>query len=318
VDLRRFIHSGIAASAIGHLSVLATILILAEVHPFGSVTAEPIKVDIVSPAEAPPAPKLKETPPTETPPTPQLQLPDISDRPVESEAAAKPQPAAAKSQKAADKAAEKAAAEAVQQPAAAPPQPAPQPSQAAAQPAQPAAQPPQPSKPEPRQPAPSASQQPPAPPPPPPPSAALPSLSAIPAAIPQEPDVSIKYHVLLGLPSEHVGGFDAPAYKAADVDDSHIAAFRRHLKTCSVLPKSVAATDPIKIMLRISMTPDGKLASEPILVEASASAKGPALMQSAIHALQACQPYAMLPADRYGEWKVLDLSFTPQDFTGAS
>ena len=33
---------------------------------------------------------------------------------------------------------------------------------------------------------------------------------------------------------------------------------------------------------------------------------------------EACQPYAMLPADRYGEWKVLDLSFTPQDFAGAS
>ena len=62
------------------------------------------------------------------------------------------------------------------------------------------------------------------------------------------------------------------------------------------------------------MTPDGKLAAEPILIEASASAKGPALMQSAIAALEACQPYAMLPADRYGEWKVLDLSFTPQDF----
>ena len=39
-------------------------------------------------------------------------------------------------------------------------------------------------------------------------------------------------------------------------------------------------------------------------------------MQSAIERLQACQPYAMLPADRYGEWKVLDLSFTPQDFAG--
>jgi hypothetical protein len=26
----------------------------------------------------------------------------------------------------------------------------------------------------------------------------------------------------------------------------------------------------------------------------------------------------MLPADRYGEWKVLDLSFTPQDFASSS
>ena len=64
------------------------------------------------------------------------------------------------------------------------------------------------------------------------------------------------------------------------------------------------------------MTPDGRLAADPVLLEASASAKGPLLMQSAIEALQACQPYAMLPADRYREWKVLDLGFTPQDFTG--
>jgi hypothetical protein len=41
-------------------------------------------------------------------------------------------------------------------------------------------------------------------------------------------------------------------------------------------------------------------------------------MQSAISALQSCQPYAMLPADQYNEWKVLDLSFTPLDFGGAS
>jgi hypothetical protein len=66
------------------------------------------------------------------------------------------------------------------------------------------------------------------------------------------------------------------------------------------------------------MTPEGKLAASPILIEASASAKGPALMQGAVTALQACQPYAMLPVDRYGEWKVLDLSFTPQDFSGSS
>ncbi|MEH2542992.1 MULTISPECIES: hypothetical protein [unclassified Bradyrhizobium] len=38
-------------------------------------------------------------------------------------------------------------------------------------------------------------------------------------------------------------------------------------------------------------------------------------MQGAIRALSACQPYAMLPVERYGEWQVLDLSFTPQDFT---
>ena len=58
----------------------------------------------------------------------------------------------------------------------------------------------------------------------------------------------------------------------------------------------------------------GKLGASPLLIEATASEKGPLLLKSATEALQACQPYAMLPRDRYGEWKVLDLDFTPRDF----
>jgi hypothetical protein len=62
VELRRIIHSGIAASAVVHLSLLAMVLIYAEVHPFGSVTAEPIAVDIVSPEEAAPKPDAEPPP----------------------------------------------------------------------------------------------------------------------------------------------------------------------------------------------------------------------------------------------------------------
>ena len=76
-------------------------------------------------------------------------------------------------------------------------------------------------------------------------------------------------------------------------------------------------TDDVKVKLRVFMGQDGKLSAEPQLIEASASAKGPLLMRSAISALEACQPYAMLPVDRYGEWRVLDLSFTTQDFSGS-
>jgi hypothetical protein len=144
-----------------------------------------------------------------------------------------------------------------------------------------------------------------------------PPTSPAPAYAPPEPDLTIRYNVLLGLPPDAgPGGFDGPSSPKADAASSLLAAFRRHLRTCSKLPKSVASSEPIRIMLRVFMTLDGRLASEPVLVEASASAKGLALMQSAIGALQACQPYTMLPADRYGEWKVLDLSFTPQDFAG--
>ena len=110
--------------------------------------------------------------------------------------------------------------------------------------------------------------------------------------------------------------FGSPASTPADIASSLVAEFRRHLSACLKRPQSIAPSDKLRIKLRVFMTLDARLAAEPVLLEASASPKGPALMQSAISALQACQPYAMLPADRYGEWKVLDLSFTPQDFAG--
>ena len=83
-----------------------------------------------------------------------------------------------------------------------------------------------------------------APQPAPPPQTASPA----PAYQPPEPDLSVKYKVLLGLPPDIVpappsgdksgDNFDAPATKAADVASSVIAEFRRHLRTCSKLPAS--------------------------------------------------------------------------------
>jgi hypothetical protein len=277
----RFIRSGIAVSAIGHLSILAMVLVFAEVHPFGSVTAEPITVDLVSPAEVGAPPK------EEAPPKPELPKQEPSDAvDLSSKSAPPPPPAPAAAPLEATAPPQKLAALTPKQ--AAPPATHPVKQPAAAQPQPPA-------------------------------------TSRAPSFVPPQPDLTVKYNVLLGLPPELPptvpqdrpgDGFDAPASQTADIPSTLITEFRRHLRTCSKLPASIAPSDPIRIKLRVLMAPDGKLAADPILIEASASAKGPALMQSAIAALEACQPYAMLPADRYGEWKELDLNFTPQDFAG--
>src|SRR6476469_8181578 len=279
MKLRQAIPTDITASAIAHLSLLALVFVFSEVHPFGSVTAEPIAVDIVTSKEiTEPKPEPVSTP------TPQ---PDFSalEKPVEKSAetnapaAVAEQPVPARPQKQAALAAQRPAQ---QPPAASPPQ------QTVA--------------------------------------------SSAPAYKPPEPDLSIKYQVLLGLPPDISvippaapaaparasdkadDNFDAPANKSADVASSVVAEFRRHLRTCSKLPASLTPSDDVKVKLRVLMKQDGRLAAEPILIEASASMKGPLLMKGAISALEACQPYAMLPPDRYGEWTVLDLSFTPQDF----
>ncbi|MFL6791359.1 MAG: hypothetical protein ACJ8EE_09345 [Bradyrhizobium sp.] len=269
MNLRQVISTDVAASAIAHLAALALVVLFSEVHPFGSVTAEPIAIDIVTPQEIVDT-KLEPAPaPVPLPDLSALEKPALASAPAPAAQSAPAQP-----QRQAALAAPRTARQATAAPQA----------QAA---------------------------------------------SPAPAYTPPEPDLSIKYHVLLGLPpdlspslaaesprSGDTAGdnYDAPATKAADVASSLVAEFRRHLKTCSRLPASLATSDEIKVTLRVFMTQDGKLATEPILIEASASMKGPLLMQSAISALQACQPYAMLPVDRYGEWKVIDLSFTPQDF----
>jgi hypothetical protein len=113
------------------------------------------------------------------------------------------------------------------------------------------------------------------------------------------------------------GGFDAPAVDKAAIGREEIAAFRDHLRSCSTLPAGMHATDKGRIVLRVSFRPNGTLATKPEPIEVGgASSIGPALFAGAVAALQKCQPYAMLPADKYKEWKVLDLPFTPQDFTG--
>jgi hypothetical protein len=161
-----------------------------------------------------------------------------------------------------------------------------------------------------------------------PPQQQPPATTPSPAYVPPEPDLSIKYHVMLGLPPALPpptaslpiagDGIDATASSTADIASSVVAEFRRHLRTCSKLPSSIAPSDNLMVKLRVIMTPQGKLAAEPLLVAGTGDPRGLDLKQSAISALIACQPYAMLPLDRYGEWKVLDLSFTPKDFSGAS
>jgi hypothetical protein len=304
VEPRQIIRSSIAASAIVHLSFLLLLIFFTEVHPFRAVKTDTVSVDIVTPDQ------VKEKPP-EPPPLPKIpdKAPDRAPSPLDLAAKAASAPASAQQATASP-------------PAATPPAAAPPPAAAA-----PPAAPQQAAKPSPPAPA---QQQAALPQPAPTPAlglqqpAAQPQTQArspipSPAYQPAQPDLSIKYHVLLGLPQARPGdGFDAAATEKADIGSSPIAEFRRHLKTCSALPKEVAASDKVAIKLRVAMTPDGRLATDPVLIEASASMKGPLLMQSAINALRACQPYTMMPADKYNEWKVLDLSFTPQDFGDAS
>jgi hypothetical protein len=316
MELRTIIRTDVAASAIAHLTLVALIIVISEVHPFRSQQPETVTVDIVTPEQVKEEIKQQETKDAakEKPPEPEFKLPklDVTDK---ADPAAKP----------ADK--PQASPQSSQQPAQEKqPQPAqtPKPREAAAQPQEspPQQQPPQQQQPQPQplpQPPPQAMPQPEAQQPP-PQSAPPPAYQA------PQPDVTVKYGVMLGLPPElppelpketpKDDGGDAKDSIAAKLPAEVIAELRRHLRSCAKLPAGLSPTDAVHIKLRTVFATDGTLAREPILIEAPPSAKGVALMKSAMSALQNCQPYKMLPANLYGEWKVMDLPFSPRDFGG--
>ena len=288
MQLRQLIQPGITASVLAHGLLIGLVVLFSEVHPFGTVTAQPIAVDLVRPEEVPKPSDEKQSDSDK----PQLQIP-TDDFAAPNKQAAAPPPSSP---------------------------PAAEPAKQQQRPARPERQATAAAQPQPAQP--QAAQQP-APSTPPPTMPLAPQQQ--PAYTPPEPDVTVKYGVMLGLPQalppassggDGPGdGIDANASSAANISSSLIAKFRAHLKSCAKLPASVARSDNVFVKLRVVMTPQAKLATEPMLIEGSASAKALELKSSAVQALSACQPYDMLPTDRYGEWKVLDLSFTPQDFS---
>src|SRR6185369_4019883 len=145
----------------------------------------------------------------------------------------------------------------------------------------------------------------------------------VPAPVPAAPQPATPWifdpaniPALLNLPTAPEQGFDSESTTAANLSNHEKAAFKAHLKTCWKLPEGMTPAQTTRVVVRIFLKTDGRLAAEPLLIEASASRDGPVLLQAAIRSLKDCQPYAFLPADRYREWKVLDLSFSPRDMAG--
>jgi hypothetical protein len=112
------------------------------------------------------------------------------------------------------------------------------------------------------------------------------------------------------------GGFAAPPVNTNVAGYDLTLAFRERVSSCADPSPGIEPGDKISITLRVSFNRDGSLASRPVLIAPITTAKEEALMHSAIDALEKCQPYSMLPAERYKAWKTLDLVFYPLNFTG--
>jgi hypothetical protein len=102
----------------------------------------------------------------------------------------------------------------------------------------------------------------------------------------------------------------------AQLSQSEIDALKARISSCWSAPPGVDVQSKLYVVLRVLFKPDGSLGAEPVVVEGTASALGPALAESGKRALLSCQPFSMLKPEHYNDWKVLDLKFNPQELLG--
>jgi colicin import membrane protein len=131
----------------------------------------------------------------------------------------------------------------------------------------------------------------------------------------EQPDIGDLFAMPLAIPGLKLGGgLDLPASTPAKLPHDDIAAFKARLSACSRLPSDIDAD--VKIALRISFKRDGTIAAPPQLLDATLSPDVAVLLAAATKALQTCQPFTELSADKYKKWKTIELVVTPLAMSG--
>jgi hypothetical protein len=112
------------------------------------------------------------------------------------------------------------------------------------------------------------------------------------------------------------GGFAAPPIDSPLVGHDFTEAFRQVVSACAPPVPSVDPREQISLRIRVFLNRDGTVAKAPLSREANPSAKQQAMMESFAAGLEKCQPYTMLPKERYAQWKTLDLVVFPMNYYG--
>jgi outer membrane biosynthesis protein TonB len=92
---------------------------------------------------------------------------------------------------------------------------------------------------------------------------------------------------------------------------SWVGALQARIRECWNMPAGVLDTGKIEIRVAFELRRDGSVMGTPRLMAGPPMANGKAIEESAIRAIQACQPYTFLPQSEYaGGWDKLDITFT--------
>lgn len=119
----------------------------------------------------------------------------------------------------------------------------------------------------------------------------------------------------LGLPVGEGPESEGAADPMAKVTEG-VRELKAQVRKCYKLPAGVAPNQRVRTRIIVRLRQDGTLAEAPEPKEFAASEFGPAVMDGAMRALRQCAPYRM-PTDKYEQWKVLDIDFSPDQMMGS-
>jgi hypothetical protein len=112
------------------------------------------------------------------------------------------------------------------------------------------------------------------------------------------------------------GGFPAPPIDSPLIGYDFTEPFRRVVSACAPGVPGVDPSERISVRIRVFLNRDGTVAGAPRMREPNPSAQQQAIMESFASGLEKCQPYTMLPQDKYAQWKQIDLVVFPVNFGG--
>jgi len=96
----------------------------------------------------------------------------------------------------------------------------------------------------------------------------------------------------------------------AKMTQSEIDALKAQIEQCWVIPTGWTHPREVSVTVRFGLNLNGTVNGSPEVVEFPASQYGQVAADNAIRAVLQCGPYA-LPAEKYQEWSVVQLRFTP-------
>ncbi len=114
-------------------------------------------------------------------------------------------------------------------------------------------------------------------------------------------------------PQPSLGGTTAAI--DAQMTATELDALRARLAQCWSPP--IGWTDPaeVRVILMLSLNPDGSVAGDPQVLERPNGRYEQAAPESALRAVRRCAPYA-LPPEKYESWKQVKITFDPTEMGG--